>query len=110
MQTLQRAPPVPDPRSSSCAGYESDPQSFAWVVARHYVQTELNLPFDGAVDIECTGNLKMCFVDVTEDLRIAVSFARVPHYVIARRVGPSGPRREYTYTCSPDGRVTLRRR
>lgn len=97
--------------ASSCSGYESDPQSFAWIVARHYIRTVLGRPFSSAEKIDCTGNGKLCFVEVDPDIRVAVSFARVPSHVIARGVAPSsGPRREFTYTCSPDGRVTLQPR
>ena len=97
--------------ASPCSGYESDPQSFAWVVARHYIQTVLGRRFSSAEKIDCTGNGKLCFVEVDPDIRVAVSFARVPSHVIARGVPPSsGPRREFTYTCSPDGRVTLQPR
>ena len=97
-------------RTGNCAGWEQDLQSFSKVVAEHYVRSELGLPLKGK-RIWCSSNGKLCEVYFSRDITIAVSFVKVPHYVIARQVYKRGqvPRCEYSYSCSPRGKVIFSR-
>jgi hypothetical protein len=97
--------PAPAP-TRSCAGWESDAESFTKVIADFYVRTELG-GTPGMADIECQGDRRMCFVKYVDGTQVTVSLARVPNFVIARQRGGTGPRREYDYDCEPSGRVNF---
>ena len=102
----RQTPPGP---SRSCAGWESDAESFTKVIADFYVRTELG-GTPGMADIQCQGDRRMCFITYEGGTSVGVSLARVPDFVIARQRGGNGPRREYVYDCDPSGRVNLRPR
>jgi hypothetical protein len=96
--------------AASCAGWERDAESFSKVVAEHYARTELGLRSRGE-RIWCAKGGKLCHVTFPGDVTVAVSFAKVPEYVIARRIFVrDAPRREYNYECPPNGGVILRPR
>jgi len=90
----------------SCKGWESDPQSFAKVIAEHYARTEYGQRDRG--DPYWCGK-KLCTVRFP-GRDVMVSFARVPDYVIARATGRNTPRREYEYRCFSDGTIRFRPR
>ena len=95
----------------NCSGWEKDPQSFGKVIAEHYAATELGVTARGN-PYWCSGDGKRCEVSFPGDITVIVSLVRVPDYVIAiqgyKKYG--GPRREYTYSCKPNGQVVFKRR
>lgn len=94
------------PATSSCKGWESDRESFAKVIAEHYLITEYGRS-GPALRIRCPSERPVCEVDFPDDVTVAVSLKRVPRFVIARRLGANTPRREYEYRCTPEGKVIL---
>jgi hypothetical protein len=100
--------------SASCSGWEQDLQSFSKVVAEHYLKTEMGLSLK-AQRIWCSGDGKRCEVyfsckDPSYEsckFTVAVSFVNVPSHVIARKTSPLGPRLEYNYRCTPEGKLVL---
>jgi len=99
--------------SGDCSGWEQDPQSFSKVIAEHYLSTEMGLSLK-AQRIWCSGDGKRCEVYFsckagTYECKttVGVSFVKVPIYVIARKVSPLGPRLEYNYHCTPEGKMVL---
>jgi hypothetical protein len=95
----------------NCSGWESDPESFSKVVADHYVMTQYPSLIGRAEKIWCDARKIMCIVYYSTGIRVAVSFARTPDFVIARRYEhPTGPRCEYDYDCADSGRLILRKR
>jgi hypothetical protein len=87
-------------RISDCSGWEQDPQSFAKVIAEHYVRTELGRSLSGQ-SIWCRPDGKLCQVSFPGDIEVMVSLVKTPSYVIARQIGKNKPRREYSYLCFP---------
>ena len=98
-------------RAGNCSGWEKDLQSFSKVIAEHYAATELGVTAKGN-PYWCSGDGKRCEVSFPGDINVIVSFARVPHYVIAMQgyKKHGGPRREYKYFCIPGGKVVFTRR
>ena len=89
----------------------SDVESFAKVVADHYVRTEYPSLFGPVKEIWCSGDKKMCQVNYSTRIKVIVSFVRLPDYVIARRgEDPTGPRCEYDFDCRSSAERVLRKR
>jgi hypothetical protein len=96
-------------RRGDCSGWMNNPQSFSKAIADHYVNTEYPTRLRRAYKIGCMHN-KICHVYYTNGITVMVSFANLPNYVIARRVGdPTGPRCEYDFDCLPSGELVLMR-
>jgi hypothetical protein len=81
-----------------CSGYESDRESFAWVVARHHIQEETGTLPD-ITDTWCSTRDPVCLVTFAGDTSVFVSFFKVPEYVIARTTGRETQTRRYAYRC-----------
>jgi hypothetical protein len=89
----------------------SDVESFAKVVADHYVRTEHPPLFGSVKEIWCSGDKKMCQVRYSTGIKVIVSFVRLPDYVIARRgEDPIGPRCEYDFDCRSSAERVLKKR
>lgn len=98
-----------EPAEMLCTGWMSDPQSFAKVVADHYLRTEYPALAGQAQRIECPSN-KSCEVTYPK-ASVMVSFVKLPDFVIARRLHhPTGPRCEYDFRCLATGRLVLTKR
>lgn len=89
---------------AACSGWESDPQSFAKVIAEHHMSTDLGQP------VRATGGphqvTKTAWrVKFPDNNIVYVTLARVPDFVVAARwyPKPAGPSRFYTYSCAPGG-------
>jgi len=106
------APSRTPARKGDCTAWESNRQNFAKAVADHYVQTALGVSkVPPARTIWCSREDPTCEVAYLDDLKVMVSFAEVPNYVIARRMKDSfGPRCEYDYDCEPSGKLVLKSR
>ncbi|MEM9292159.1 MAG: hypothetical protein AAGD01_10800 [Acidobacteriota bacterium] len=114
--------PTPAPARSpkqgeggSCTGQLTDKDSFSWKAARFYLNEALGVSEAvirqlRVMDIQCTGNEKMCFVTFDNGMRVAVSYAPAPAFIVVRRTDRPGPRREYSFQCQRDGRVVFQRR
>lgn len=102
--------PAPQ-QEQSTVKWISDVESFAKVVADHYVRTE-HPDLVGAVkEIWCSGDKKMCQVRYSTGIKVLVSFVRLPDYVIARRgEDPTGPRCEYNFDCRSSAERVLKKR
>jgi hypothetical protein len=89
----------------------SDAESFAKVVADHYVRTEYPSLFGPVKEIWCSGDKKICQVNYSTRIKVIVSFVRLPDYVIARRSeDPTGPRCEYNFDCRSSAERVLKKR
>jgi hypothetical protein len=89
----------------------SDVESFAKVVADHYVRTEYPSLFGPVKEIWCRGDKKMCQVRYSTGIKVIVSFVRLPDHVIARRgEDPKGPRCEYDFDCRSSAERVLKKR
>ena len=106
------APSRTPARKGDCTAWESNRENFAKAVADHYVQTALGVSkVPPARTIWCSREDPTCEVAYLDDLKVMVSFAEVPNYVIARRMeDPFGPRCEYDYDCEPSGKLVLKSR
>jgi hypothetical protein len=95
-------------RTGDCSGWEADVESFTKKIAEFYVQDALGTTGHGTT-IDCQGDRRMCWWQVETPggtLKIGVSLARIPDFVIARGPDPA-PRRCYDYDCPASGGVTL---
>jgi hypothetical protein len=96
--------------SGRCSGWESDPQSFSRVIAKHHVRTETgrSLEVKGVRRVSSTA----WRVDFPGGVAVYVTLSRVPDLVAAARwyPKPAGQTRYYGYSCAPDGQVTFRER
>ena len=89
---------------TDCSGWESDPQSFAKVIAKHHITTELGRPLSpvgGPSQVTKTA----WRVKFSDDNIVYVTLAKVPDFVVAARwyPKPAGQSRFYTYSCAPGG-------
>lgn len=96
---------------SDCSGWETDPQSFIRVIAKHHIRTELGRmlsPVAGPYKV----TEKMWGVRFPGNIVVYASLAKVPDFVVAARwyPKPAGPSRFYTYTCRSDGNVVFTER
>jgi hypothetical protein len=96
---------------TDCSGWESDPQSFAKVIAEHHMSTELGRSLratDGPHRVTSTA----WRVKFPDDNIVYVTISRVPDLVAAARwyPKPAGKSRFYTYSCTSDGQVVFTER
>jgi outer membrane protein OmpA-like peptidoglycan-associated protein len=93
---------------SDCSGWEKDPESFSKIIAEHYVRTELGLFIRGK-SIWCRADGKLCEVTFPFpfNITVMVSLVHIPSHVIARQayIKQGAPRREFIYSCTPEGNV-----
>lgn len=96
---------------TDCSGWESDPQSFVRVIAKHHIRTELGRalsPTRGPYKV----TEKTWGVTFPDDIVVYVLLAKVPDFVVAARwyPKPAGQSRFYTYSCTSDGEVVFTER
>jgi hypothetical protein len=96
---------------AECSGWESDPQSFVRVIAKHHISTELGRslsPIGGPFQVTKTA----WGVRFPDDIIVYVTLSRVPDLVAAARwyPKPAGQSRFYTYSCTSDGEVVFTER
>ena len=96
---------------TDCSGWESDPQSFARVIAKHHMTTELGQPLSpvgGPSQVTKTA----WRVNFPNKVAVYVTLAKVPDFVVAARwyPKPAGKSRFYTYSCNSDGNVVFTER
>lgn len=91
-----------------CSGWAKDPESFSKIIAEHYVRTELGVFIKGK-SIWCRADGKLCEVafPLPFNITVMVSLVHIPSHVIARQVyiKQGAPRREFNYSCTPEGNV-----
>jgi len=98
-----------EPQSNGdCSGWERDPQSFSKRVAEHYMRTLLKLPLS-AKSIHRGSDVRW-EVRFSDNIVVAVVFAK--DFVAAARIytSPMGPIRHYNYSCTPQGDLVLTER
>jgi hypothetical protein len=110
--SIQRETASPSPaRDNSCAGWESDRESFTKRVAEQYVMDALGTTGRG-VSLSCFSNNTVCIWTIqtaSGTVSVAVSLAQMPGRVIARQVYVTGGTRcEYDYSCTKKGDLILR--
>lgn len=96
---------------SDCSGWESDPQSFVRVIAKHHISAEQGQalsPTGGPYKVTA----KTWGVRFPDDIVVYVTLAKVPDFVVAARwyPKPAGQSRFYTYSCTSDGKVVFTER
>jgi hypothetical protein len=102
--------PAPQ-QEQSTVKWISDVESFAKVVADHYVRTQYPDLFGPVKEIWCSGDKKMCQVNYSTRIKVLVSFVALPNHVIARRgEDPTGPRCEYDFDCRSSAERVLKKR
>jgi hypothetical protein len=107
---VQRQPAPQPQRTGDCSGWESDKQSFAKVIADHYVRTQLGREPGAADTIECPSKSPMCAVKYADGTEVWTTTVKVPDHVIARERVQDGIRCEYDYDCTPNGQVVFTQR
>ena len=95
--------------TGECSRWEKSPENFSQAIAEHYVSTELKQQLKGE-RVQCRPDSKVCEVTFPGAITVGVSLVKVPEYVIARPPGEAKARREYNYSCTPQGGLTLERR
>ena len=93
------------PNGSACAGWERDRDSFSKRVAEHYARTVLGQPLSARSIRQ--GSAVRWEVRMSDDIVIAVVFAK--DFVATARIhiSPMGPIRHYNYSCTPQGDLVL---
>ena len=91
--------------AADCSGWEKDRESFSKRVAEHYARTVLKLPLS-AQSIR-RGSAVRWEVRLSDNIIVAVVFAK--DFVAAARIhiSPMGPIRHYNYSCTPQGDLVL---
>jgi hypothetical protein len=100
-----------EPQSSGdCSGWERDPQSFSKRVAEHYMRTVLKLPLSAKSIRPPRESSVRWEVVFSNNMVIAVIFAK--GFVAAARIftSPMGPIRHYNYSCTETGDLVLTER
>jgi hypothetical protein len=95
-----------EPQSGGdCSGWERDRDSFSKRVAEHYARTVLGQPLSARSIRQ--GSAVRWEVRMSDDIVIAVVFAK--DFVATARIhiSPMGPIRHYNYSCTPQGDLVL---
>ena len=91
--------------AGDCSGWERDRESFSKRVAEHYARTVLGQPLSARSIRQ--GSAVRWEVRMSDDIVIAVVFAK--DFVATARIhiSPMGPIRHYNYSCTPQGDLVL---
>ena len=102
----------PKTKTGDCSGWERDPQSFAKVLADHYLRTELGAQPALVKSIWCDPDAIYCIVTYEDGREVRVTLKYQPGYVIARgtRPLPLTQRCVYAYDCTDSGELVFTKR
>jgi hypothetical protein len=102
----------PTTKTGDCSGWERDPQSFAKVLADHYLRTELGVQPALVKNIWCDPGPTGCIVAYEDGREVRVTLKYQPGYVIARgtRPLPLTQRCVYAYDCTDSGELVFTKR
>ncbi len=105
-----------DPGTVSCAGWESDRDSFSIRAAQNFCKDAFNVSVSTPDTVKCSG--KVCTVHYTmpggwPSFNIAVDLSQLPGVVTASGTADPMVMRpkacSYTYTCNASGSISFRR-